>query len=318
MNNKAHRTPSRARPQPIPFRIGVALALCLATSSCDVYDRAVYGSRPGTIEYPGSGASAEASAIYVVQDGDTVDSVASRFGVPAATVAERNSVKPGDKLSAGQWLEIPNARVVEQAAAPGAAPSSSTPAPPPTSSGGRVSSSDLPPPPGATQSQPPRPAAGALPPASKGPEAPGAGVAPDPVPIPSAARAPAAAGTARFDWPVRGDTLQGFGNKPDGQRNDGVNIAATRGTPVNAAENGSVAYVGSEVRGMGNLVLISHAGGYVTAYAHLDRTSVAKGATVKKGQTIGTVGQTGGVSQPQLHFEIRQRNKPVDPATLLP
>ena len=123
---------------------------------------------------------------------------------------------------------------------------------------------------------------------------------------------------ARFDWPLRGATLQGFGTKPDGGRNDGINIGAAKGTAVKAAEGGSGAYVGNEVRGLGNLVLLSHPGGYVTAYAHLDQASVKKGAAVKKGQTIGTVGQTGGVTQPQLHFEIRQRNKPVDPATLLP
>ena len=117
---------------------------------------------------------------------------------------------------------------------------------------------------------------------------------------------------------MRGTTLQGFGPRSDGQRNDGINIAAAQGATVKAAEGGTVAYVGSEVRGLGNLVLLSHPGGYVTAYAHLDQTSVRKGASVKKGQAIGTVGQSGGVSQPQLHFEIRQRNKPVDPATLLP
>jgi murein DD-endopeptidase MepM/ murein hydrolase activator NlpD len=312
MNENAHRIPSRARPQPILPRIGIALALSVTLSSCELYDRAVYGGRPGTVEYPGSGASADASAIYVVKDGDTLDSVASQFGVPPGRIAERNSLNPSDRLAAGKWLEIPNARVVEQGMAPG----SSTPAPTPTASGGRVTSSDLPPPPGATTSQPPRSASAALPPASKGQESPGSSVAPDPVPLPSpAATAPAG---ARFDWPLRGTTLQGFGSKPDGQRNDGIDIAAAKGTPVKAAEGGNVAYVGNEVRGMGNLVLISHSGGYVTAYAHLDRASVTKGAAVRKGQTIGTVGQTGGVPQPQLHFEIRQRNKPVDPTTLLP
>jgi murein DD-endopeptidase MepM/ murein hydrolase activator NlpD len=163
---------------------------------------------------------------------------------------------------------------------------------------------------------------GALPPApSASAPAPGSSTAPQPVPIPSRDTAPAptpAAGSARFAWPVRGTTLQAFGTRPDGQRNDGINIAAAQGATVKAAEAGTVAYVGNEVRGLGNLVLLSHAGGYVTAYAHLDRTSVTKGAKVRKGQAIGTVGQSGGVSQPQLHFEIRQRNKPVDPTTLLP
>jgi murein DD-endopeptidase MepM/ murein hydrolase activator NlpD len=117
-----------------------------------------------------------------------------------------------------------------------------------------------------------------------------------------------------FRWPAHGRIIAGFGSKGG---NEGINIAVPEGTSVKAAEGGTVAYVGNEVRGLGNLVLISHPGGYVTAYAHLDRTSVTKGAAVRRGQAIGTVGQTGGVSQPQLHFEIRQRNKPVDPATLL-
>ena len=122
----------------------------------------------------------------------------------------------------------------------------------------------------------------------------------------------------RFDWPVRGRTLAGFGPRAGGQQNDGIDIAAAAGTPVKAADGGTVVYAGNEVRGLGNLLLVSHAGGYITAYAHLDQMSVAKGATVKKGQTLGTVGTSGGASEPQLHFEVRYRNKPVDPAGLLP
>jgi murein DD-endopeptidase MepM/ murein hydrolase activator NlpD len=112
--------------------------------------------------------------------------------------------------------------------------------------------------------------------------------------------------------------VAGFGPRGGGQQNDGIDIAAASGTPVKAADGGTVVYSGNEVRGLGNLLLVSHTGGYITAYAHLDKMSVAKGATVKKGQTIGTVGTSGGVSEPQLHFEIRHRNKPVDPVGLLP
>ncbi|HJQ58450.1 MAG TPA: M23 family metallopeptidase [Vineibacter sp.] len=311
MNKKALRTPSRAPRQPISLQIGVAVALCLSLTSCALYDRTVYGKRAGTVEYPGSGARADAAAIYVVRDGDTLDGIAGRFGVPASRIAERNSLRPTDKLSSGQWLEIPDARIVEQGSPPpGPGAPAPAPGPAPTSSDGKVTSSDLPAPTGGTTAQPPRPVASALPPGSS-PSATAPGAAPQPVPVPPAA-------AARFDWPLRGTTLQGFGAKADGGRNDGINIAAASGTPVKAAEAGTVAYVGSEVRGLGNLVLLSHAGGYVTAYAHLDKASVTKGSAVKKGQAVGTVGQTGGVSQPQLHFEIRQRNKPVDPTTLLP
>lgn len=304
-------------------RIGVAIALCLIATSCEMLDRTTYGGRPGTIEYPGSGATPDAGAIYVVRKGDTVDKIASQFGVPATRIIERNNLKPSQQLKEGEWLDIPNARVIDQATAPPPGVQGNPPAAPsPGSSDGRVSSADLPPPPGGTASQPPKPVSGALPPApSASAPVPGSSTAPQPVPIPSRDTAPAptpGAGSARFAWPVRGTTLQAFGTRPDGQRNDGINIAAAQGATVKAAEAGTVAYVGNEVRGLGNLVLLSHAGGYVTAYAHLDRTSVTKGAKVRKGQAIGTVGQSGGVSQPQLHFEIRQRNKPVDPTTLLP
>jgi len=116
-----------------------------------------------------------------------------------------------------------------------------------------------------------------------------------------------------FGWPVRGTVISGFGPKGKGLDNDGINISAPKGSPVKAAEGGMVAYAGNEMKGFGNLVLIRHEGGWVTAYAHLDRLVVAKESIVAKGDMIGTVGSTGGVSSPQLHFETRQEGKPVDP-----
>ena len=97
----------------------------------------------------------------------------------------------------------------------------------------------------------------------------------------------------------------------------GINIAAPEGTPVRAAENGTVIYVGSGVEGYGNLVLIRHANGYVTAYANLKDMSVAKGTVVNRGDTIGAAGKTGSVSKAQLHFELRKGATPVDPLPLL-
>lgn len=120
-----------------------------------------------------------------------------------------------------------------------------------------------------------------------------------------------------FSWPVRGRILSTFGPKADGLHNDGINISARAGAPVIAAENGIVVYAGNELRGFGNLLLVRHAGGWITAYAHLDRTLVDKGQRVSRGQAIGTVGSSGGVSQPQLHFEIRQGTQAVDPAKFL-
>ncbi|MGE4351784.1 MAG: peptidoglycan DD-metalloendopeptidase family protein [Bdellovibrionales bacterium] len=123
--------------------------------------------------------------------------------------------------------------------------------------------------------------------------------------------------TPVFGWPVRGTIISAFGPKGRGLDNDGINISAPKGTPVKAAEGGMVAYAGSEMKGFGNLVLIKHPKGWVTAYAHLDRLVVAKDSIVAKGDMIGTVGTSGGVSSPQLHFETRLEGKPVDPELMI-
>jgi len=120
-----------------------------------------------------------------------------------------------------------------------------------------------------------------------------------------------------FGWPVRGTVISVFGPKGKGLDNDGLNIAAPKGAPVKASASGVVAYAGNEMKGFGNLVLIRHEGGWVTAYAHLDRVVVARDSPVAKGDMIGTVGTTGGVGSPQLHFEARQDGKPVDPELVL-
>lgn len=120
-----------------------------------------------------------------------------------------------------------------------------------------------------------------------------------------------------FEWPVKGAILGRFGTGDLGKRNDGVNIAAPVGTPVRAAADGEVVYRGSEVEGYGNLLLIRHDDGFVTAYAHNDAMLVKKGQKVNKGQMIAKVGQSGDVTEPQLHFEIRQNLKSVDPLAFL-
>ncbi len=135
------------------------------------------------------------------------------------------------------------------------------------------------------------------------------------------ARPPAAAAAAStaFIWPVKGPILSSFGPTAKGQHNDGVNIAVPKGTPVLAAADGNVVYVGNELRGFGNLLLIKHAGTeYITAYANNDKLLVRKGDHVTKGQKVALSGDTGGVGQPQLHFELRQGAKAIDPQTVLP
>lgn len=130
----------------------------------------------------------------------------------------------------------------------------------------------------------------------------------------------AANGNTHFQWPVRGRVISEFGSYPGGEKNTGINIAAPDREPIRAAADGTVSYAGNELRGYGNLVLIKHDGGYITAYAHADHFVVDKGQWVTKGQVIGYVGTTGDVRVPQLHFEVRRGNHgetPVDPRQVL-
>lgn len=120
-------------------------------------------------------------------------------------------------------------------------------------------------------------------------------------------------GVSGFRWPARGRIVAGFGKQANGERNDGINLALPAGTPIRAAQGGKVIYAGDELKGYGNLILLQHEGGWVTAYAHAQEMMVSRGDRVRRGEVIATVGSTGNVSQPQLHFEIRQGSKPVDP-----
>ncbi len=126
-----------------------------------------------------------------------------------------------------------------------------------------------------------------------------------------------APGSGLFLWPLRGKILSGYGAKDGGLFNDGINIAARRGESVVAAGDGVVVYAGNEIRGFGNLVLIKHANGWMTAYAHNDRLLVRRGERVRRGQTIAKAGSSGGVASPQLHFEVRKGSRAVDPVKYL-
>ena len=119
--------------------------------------------------------------------------------------------------------------------------------------------------------------------------------------------------TPEFRWPARGKVIQGF--KPG--QSEGISIAVPEGTAVKAAEGGTVAYAGNELKGYGNLVLIKHPNGFVSAYAHNGELMVKRGETVKRGQTIAKSGQTGNVSSPQLQFQLRKGSTPVDPTQYL-
>ena len=124
-------------------------------------------------------------------------------------------------------------------------------------------------------------------------------------------------GARGFNWPVEGEIITKFGPSARGVHNDGVNIAAKMGAPVMASANGTVAFVGDNIKNFGKLVLVKHDGGIITAYAHLDSISVNEGDILAAGDLIGSVGSTGRVSRPQLHFEIRKSRQPIDPHNLI-
>ncbi|MSO98118.1 MAG: LysM peptidoglycan-binding domain-containing protein [Rhodospirillaceae bacterium] len=136
-----------------------------------------------------------------------------------------------------------------------------------------------------------------------------ASLPPEPAPL----TLPPPRAAARFVWPLKGKVISGFGPSGKGLHNDGINIAAVAGAQVKAADNGVVAYAGNELKGFGNLLLIKHSDGWITAYAHNDKLLVKRGDEIQQGQVISTVGRTGNVDAPQLHFEIRQGTQSVDP-----
>jgi len=253
----------------------------------------------------------------IVQPGETLERVAQANGVDVSSLARTNRMSPPYTIRVGQALILP-ASAVSLASSRGdgaiaASPLLSAPAQKMAATTGtaaplRIESDEVPPP-----DKPVQMAA-----ATPIPSAPDAQ---DPSPVRAAASplvpAPAPP-AARFVWPVEGRVITSYGTEAGGVHNDGINIAAPVGTPVVAAAAGTVAYVGNELRGYGNLVLLKHQGGYLTAYAHNSTVLVHKGDRVTRGQTIARVGATGAVKEPQLHFEIRNGRNPVNPATLLP
>ncbi|MGZ3314175.1 MAG: LysM peptidoglycan-binding domain-containing protein [Caulobacteraceae bacterium] len=271
---------------------------------------------------------------YRVQAGDTLYSIGRRFGADAKTLADLNGMSPDDRLTTGRLLRLPGGSE-DKLAAPNRAVTSSEPPSRPVPYAGLPTNPPVPPAPGlappasssATASSAPPvspPPSNATPPATLGQAAPYRPTAPAPEPTTPGDAEVAAAGKGLFLWPVKGDVLQRFGPLTGGQRNDGVDISGAPGDPVVAAAAGEVVYAGNSVPGFGNLVLIRHDGGWVTAYAHLKSLDVKMRQTVTQGQAIGVVGQTGGVGQPQLHFEVRyapstrDKARPIDPMLVLP
>jgi murein DD-endopeptidase MepM/ murein hydrolase activator NlpD len=228
---------------------------------------------------------------HIVQPGESLMGIARHYKVPLKVLAKANKIEPYTKVAMGDRLVIPSAHApaAQQTTAPRAeAPRTVTPpqtvasVPPQTTQSAQVATVEM-----------PAHHEGAV----KNAEPAGA--------IPS------------FRWPVRGRVISAFGSKSNGTQNDGINLAVPEGTPVKAAEDGVVAYAGNELKGYGNLVLVRHANGFVSAYANTSEIMVKRGDSVKRGQTIARAGQSGNVTSPQLHFEIRKGSVPVDPARYL-
>ena len=238
---------------------------------------------------------AAASSVHVVNRGDTLHNIARRNHVPLNELARANNLDTTAKLSIGMKLTIPAAKGVPASAGPAqqvaalSTPAQRSPAAPVEESARLVK-------PATTK------------------------VDEKPADQPAAAATKPAETTSAlpsFRWPVRGKVITGYGAKTNGKANDGINLAVPEGTPVKAAEDGVVAYSGNELKGYGNLILVRHSNGYVTAYAHASELLVKRGDTIKRGQVIAKSGQSGEVSSPQLHFEIRKGSSPVDPQQFL-
>jgi murein DD-endopeptidase MepM/ murein hydrolase activator NlpD len=241
-----------------------------------------------------------APSVHVVNRGDTLLSIARRNHVPLASLAKANSLDPSSRLRLGQKLTVPGAQTT--AAAPAAQPAAVAAAQPAAALAAPATRT------AAATGVPPQSARLAQA-TTKVEDAPAAEA---PVKVNEATGA-----LPTFRWPVRGKVITSYGAKTNGKSNDGINLAVPEGTPVKAAEDGVVAYSGNELKGYGNLVLVRHSNGYVTAYAHASELLVKRGDTIKRGQIIAKSGQSGEVGSPQLHFEIRKGSSPVDPLQFL-
>ena len=303
-----------------------AVAALFALTACGGLSYPSSSDGPRSVNRPvaSSDAFINASAVKVGR-GDTVYSIARRHKLSPRDIIDANNLRPPYELRIGQRLVLPQGRLhtvrsgeylaliakryrsdafaiarINRIRAPYTIyPGQKLRIP--RSAGGRVEVASAPP-------SGSRPTPNASPSVKVTPTRPSVtSSAKTPVPKP-----PRRSG-GKFSWPVEGKLISGYGTKDKGLHNDGINIAAPRGTTVKASENGVVAYAGNEIRGFGNLLLIKHDGGWVTAYAHNDQLLVKRGDKVSKGQKISKVGSTGSVSQPQLHFELRKGSTAVDP-----
>lgn len=278
----------------------LALGLLLVVSACvsqrpaPVVDRS--GRSAATTAAPAVAPPTAREAkdgVYIAQQGDTLANIALAFGVDPRDLARWNNIPESSAVRSGQTLRvIPPADVATASPITGSGQAEVRPLPAP----------------GAGAPAAPTP----LPPATPPPSAVPPAVTP-PVILspPESPRAPSA--SLPWQWPTAGKVIETF----DDPRNKGIDIAGTEGAPVQAAADGEVVYVGSAVRGYGNLVIVRHSDEFITAYAHNRKVLVAEKQSVKRGQAIAELGRSD-ADRPKLHFEIRHQGKPVDPLKYLP
>ncbi|MGX1196323.1 murein DD-endopeptidase MepM/ murein hydrolase activator NlpD [Parvibaculum sp. MBR-TMA-1.3b-4.2] len=260
--------------------------------------------RPPYEIYPGQKLRIPRGRYHTVQRGETVYSISRRYDVDMASLTQLNRIPPPYEIRVGEKIQIPGRGVQRQTASnvpKPLKPVSNVPRPQARPAPGR---------------QEPRETRVALTlPLQRPGHSPGAPVATVQPTRASVPPPPVASG--RFIWPVRGKVISSYGPKANGLHNDGVNIAVAEGTPVHAAQTGVVAYAGNELKGYGNLLLIRHSNGWVTAYAHNSKLLVKRGDRVTRGQKIALAGKSGSVVTPQVHFEIRKGAKALNPNGLI-
>lgn len=246
--------------------------------------------RPPYLLAAGTKLQLPAAQIHIVRRGETLYAISRQYGVDTASLARANRLRSPYTIHVGQRLFLPFGTRPGVASAP---------------------------PFQVARAQPSRKTLSDAPGTSASPSVSGeAQPRPKPVFRPAPPVPPRDAGG--FVWPVEGRVLSSFGAKAASLHNDGLNIAAPMGAPVRAADNGVVAYAGDKIRGFGNMLLIKHSDGLITAYAHADKLLVARGDVVSRGQVVARVGKSGGIDAPQLHFEVRKGSQAVDPRKFLP
>lgn len=305
-----------------PLRIGQKLKLAQSAESPRMATSAAPEQRPVKTSVPAVATTTRVQLSEIsVAPGDTLFSLSRRYSVPVNDLAVMNNIVAPFTLSVGQKLKVPNLSSAPVRVATADVATTTTPVTQGAPAGtGHVHVATASAPAATTTAAATKGTKNATMPATTTKKTeqkvatPRQKISSDPSKkLPTIA----ARSSSKFSWPVRGTILSHYGAKSGGLFNDGINIGASRGTAVKAAENGVVAYAGNEVKGMGNLVIIQHSGGWMTVYAHMDSMSVRRGARVSVGQKIGTVGATGKVDRPQLHFEIRKGTKAYNPASYL-